>query len=175
MGSTKIYRDASDDTLPNLLRELADAIEQGGTDAVPVPAGFDRLKLSFRTRSGQLFMKGKFKTPRRDDAPNMDFMDYDEYDKPGYSSLKSHMKTNFRTILRHAHRGELPPAEVLSSFMADSRLMVTYPGYGDEFYPEYLSACERLEAAYAAGDVAAFRAEADTLAALKARCHDLHD
>jgi XXXCH domain-containing protein len=174
MGSIKTERYIQKADLPAFFRELADALDNGGSNAIPVPDDFERLKLSVKDAFGQVHIKAKFK-PAKYDAHHAVNEPDGTTAKPKYKTLKKRMKESFKMIVQLSHNGQMPPEAAVHSFLEDSRLMVSYPGYGDEFYPEYTAACETFEKAYRAADVDALRAAADELAALKGRCHGKYD
>jgi len=62
-------------------------------------------------------------------------------------------------------------ADLVAGFLEDSRQMVNFPGYGDEFYDDYLAICQRLEAAVQAGDRQAMHDAYQELARRKKVCH----
>ncbi len=84
------------------------------------------------------------------------------------------MKSSFKTIFKSIHAGSLPTAEVMDEFMADSRLMVSYEGYGDEYYNEYITACEDFQKAIDAGNIEAAHKACDELNSIVAHCHAQH-
>ncbi len=94
--------------------------------------------------------------------------------KPRYKSLKKRMKHFFKTIVISLRAGQAPAADVLAAFIADSRMMTSYPGKGDEFYPAYDAEVDRLEAAAAAGDLEAMTASVAALDRMKKECHSRH-
>jgi XXXCH domain-containing protein len=53
--------------------------------------------------------------------------------------------------------------------------MVSYPGYGDEYYESYIKACEAFKAAFESGDVAKMHETIDVLVHEKSRCHAKYD
>ena len=52
--------------------------------------------------------------------------------------------------------------------------MVTYPGYGDEYYESYARACQALKTAFDSGDVERMHQAVDGLIHEKSRCHAGH-
>ncbi|WP_051444952.1 GAK system XXXCH domain-containing protein [Desulfocurvus vexinensis] len=89
-----------------------------------------------------------------------------------YSRLKKRMKQSFKAIRSSLEAGRAPAAEAVASFLADSDVMVCYPGHGDEFYLDYSRACRELARAWEAGDLAAMAGAAEALEARKNECHD---
>ncbi len=89
-----------------------------------------------------------------------------------YKDLKKRMKKPFKKIRETLSDGKLPPADTVRGFLADSALMVSCKGYGDEYYEAYNVACERFGRAFQAGDLSACWDAADELERLKSDCHD---
>lgn len=94
--------------------------------------------------------------------------------KPKYKSLKKRMKNTFKGLVLALRAGQVPGAGPLAAFIADSRLMTAYPGKGDAFYPAYDAEIDRLEAAAAAGDLAAMTDSVAALDRMKKECHSRH-
>ncbi|MHC1713521.1 MAG: GAK system XXXCH domain-containing protein [Solidesulfovibrio sp.] len=94
--------------------------------------------------------------------------------KPRYKSLKKRMKHSFKGLVVALRAGQSPEAADLASFIADSRLMTSYPGKGDAFYPAYDAEVDRLELAAAAGDIAAMTDSVAALDRMKKECHSRH-
>jgi len=84
------------------------------------------------------------------------------------------MKRDFKDIGASLAAGAAPHADTLAAFVADSRLMTTYRGKGDEHYPDYLAAVDRFEAAWAAGDQETTARAYRELALCKKACHARH-
>lgn len=183
-GECRIERYMPRQALPDFLRELADAVEQGGGEGeFESVGGFSKLKLSARNEFGQLSVKMKVKPPKtsrtarpfsaspESAAPEAEGVPESEIAKPRYKSLKKRMKSSFKMIVKMLHQGQTPPAEAVASFLADAEVMTTYPGMGEEFYPDFTRACLEFSEAYASGDPLRMGAMADELAHQKARCH----
>ena len=178
MGSdTKVTKHMEMRELPAFFRILADALERGGDAEFPDLGAFRKFKISGRHEFGQVSVKVRFKSAQEccsgdDDGvcgepcvPGM----------PKYSHLKKRMKNSFRLIFKTIHDGQMPPAEAVKSFLADSELMITYPGYGDEYYAQYAEVCAAFRAAFESGDMDAMGATVDAIAHEKNRCHAKYD
>ena len=94
--------------------------------------------------------------------------------QPRYKSLKKRMKSSFKLIVMSLRAGQIPTPDAVASFIADSRVMIRFPGKGDAFYPAYDAEVDRFAAAAAAGDVAAMTASAAALDRMKKECHSRH-
>lgn len=176
-NSSKIEKYLEVDELPDFLRDLANAIENGDTGEFACAEDFKRFKLAAKNEFGKISVRAKFKSARECGPPPELLVDAEtgEPVKPRYSHLKKRMKSSFRMITGMVHEGVIPPEEAMGSFLADSALMVTYPGYGDEYYDEYIAACDELKAAFDAKDVARLKASVVELAKQKGRCHAKYD
>jgi XXXCH domain-containing protein len=168
--------------LPGWLRGLADALEAGELAGESGPVSLEKyrsLKISLKeTFDGKVRAKLGVKFPRpalvlagEPGEPGEEMEPGEGEALPKYKSLKKHMKQTFRTIGAALLAGQLPPALEAQSFIADSRLMVSYPGKGDEFYAAYLEKTNALEAALSAQDLEAAKALYHELAQLKRDCH----
>lgn len=89
-----------------------------------------------------------------------------------YSCLKKRMQIYFKAMRDSVGRGELPSREIVSVFLADSERMVSYHGYGDEFYPAYMELCGRLREAFDQENLAATSQVIAELGQSKKDCHD---
>lgn len=163
-------------TLPDYLRELAQAIEQGGSERFDCVEDLQKFKLSGKIEFGKLKIKGKFKsaTECASEEITEEAASIPEA-KPKYDVLKKRMKSSFKLLLKTIHDEEMPPEEAVRSFLEDSELMVTYPGYGDEYYESYTNACQAFKTAYEAGDMEKMHEAIDVLIHEKSRCHAKYD
>lgn len=179
--------------LAGWLRELADAVESGelpAPDAAGDPVsleGCKGMKIGVRHGFGdslRVKLSVKFPKPPKTlgsattGEPGEPGDDEEEDEGTGllpkYKSLKKHMKQTFKAIGAALAAGQMPPALEAQSFIADSRLMVSYPGKGDEFYAAYLEKTEAFQAALEASDLEAMKALYQELAQLKRDCHSRH-
>ncbi len=162
------------------LRELADGVDAGELASPSGPVsleGMKGLKVAFKESfDGRVRAKLSVKFPKpvspligEPGVPDED--EGEEGALPKYKSLKKHMKQTFKAIGMALNAGQLPPDLEARSFIADSRLMVSYPGKGDEFYAAYLEKTEAFEAALAASDVESLKTLYQELAQLKRDCH----
>lgn len=160
------------EALPGYLRELADALQQGGGGDFQSVGEFSKLKLRVRDEFGQIRVKLKITSPgacRTGEAGARK-----GEGMPKYKDLKKRMKRSFKAIRRTLDEGRAPPAGVAASFLADAELMTGYTGKGDEFYQEFRDACRELSDACASGDLARMGAAVEELRRQKRRCHDIH-
>ncbi len=174
--SIKIERIVSEEELAVLLAALGVALRPEAGEGL-APDGFRKLKLSIRRDFGQALAKLKITLPRPEGDEGDDDDDEDECIRPDaelekYSRLKKRMKDSFEAIQADLAEDRLPPEEAVASFLADSDMMVCYPGYGDEFYLDYTKACKALASVWEQRDVPRLKAAAQELADLKRTCHE---
>jgi XXXCH domain-containing protein len=141
--------------------------------AAPTAADVCKIKFVVKREFGEVRAKMKIE-PMRPGCPCDPDADCvtaaNEPEK--YSRLKKRMKRSFKAIRSSLDAGLAPAAEAVASFLADSDVMVCYPGHGDEFYLDYSRACRELARAWEAGDLEAMTQAARTLEERKNQCHD---
>lgn len=165
--------------IADFLRRIADVID-GRCPSCLTGYGIaleeiDRLKIGLRQgEGGELELKIKVRD-RRQGAADIGTAVVreaaDEATLHAYRQLKRRMKGTFATLSREIAEGGTVAGATLASFLADSREMVGFAGFGDEFYPGYLEACEALAAACRGGDAEAMRRGLEELVARKRSCH----
>ncbi len=174
----KLEKDLGRDELAAFLRQLADEAQHG---SLSFPggqvglSGMKALKITIKDAGPGLTAKVRIKFPkpetqapsREEHAPAHQAFPA----RPRYKGLKKRMKRDFKDIGAALAAGFAPRPETVAAFVADSRLMTTYRGKGDEAYPAYLEAVSAFAAAAAAGDVEAMVPAYRELAAGKKSCH----
>ena len=65
----------------------------------------------------------------------------------------------------------IPSSSVMGEFMAQVKVMVAYPGFGDEHYAAFMAACNALCSAYKKKDLIVFGERFTAVIALKKECH----
>jgi XXXCH domain-containing protein len=123
---------------------------------------FRSLELTLHPRGETLHCKLKVKYPQEVEAPQ---------EETEYRSLKKRMQRSWKLIRRCLGAGSLPEQQLLESFLADSRRMVTYPGKGEARYPDYLAAVESLQTAVAAESLEATLEAYARVEEQRRRCH----
>jgi XXXCH domain-containing protein len=141
--------------------------------AVPAAADVCKIKLVIKREFGELQAKMKVEPMHPGCSCDPELGCVTTADEPEkYSRLKKRMKHSFKAIRSSLEAGRAPAAEAVESFLADSEVMVCYPGHGDEFYLDYSRACRELTRAWKAGDLEAMAAAAQALETRKNECHD---
>ena len=173
--SRKIERLIPRSELPIFFRELADALEAKGEGELAGVEDFGKLKIAVEEEFEQISLKMRMKPKKSTSDLDEDDDDTEEKGQLKYKTLKKRMKSSFKIIFNTVKEGQLPPEAVIGSFLADSALMVGYPGHGDEHYEEYTTTCAALEKAFKEGDVEKMTLAVNELAAQKGRCHAQYD
>lgn len=172
----------STEQLPEFLRGLADALQNGaleiGGARVEVSALL-KLGIEAKFEAGGLRVKLKARTPAPlASAPHEPLAAQSAAPRgsrrESYGRLKKRMKRDFNALRQAAQIGGLPPAPLLEAFLADCERMISYPGKGDEDYPVYAKASAALAKAAESGDLEAVRTALAALNALKHSCHAKH-
>ncbi|WP_291320361.1 GAK system XXXCH domain-containing protein [Desulfonatronospira sp.] len=91
--------------------------------------------------------------------------------KTGYKTLKKRMKKTFAVILRNAANYQLPTQKEIDSFIIDSKAMVEFPGYGDEYYQEYMDRVLKMQEAFQRNDALDLMHKAQEVNQLQKDCH----
>jgi len=177
---SKIEKYIEPGELPAFLRKIADALEGEASEEdayLVMIEGFKKLKINIRNEYGHTAVKVTAKPMSahmaKDECPESEVATPAEPDssKPKFKNLKKQMKASFKIIFKSVHAGILPPPEVVEEFMTDSRLMISFEGYGDEYYNEYIAACEKFQQACADSDVEAAHKACDEINSITAHCH----
>lgn len=175
-NSTKIEKYMEQKELAAFLHELAEAVENGGKEELSCINEFRKMKISVKSEFGQISLKAKISPAGVCDEELESEEGGDaSHAKPKYKHLKKRMKSSFRMLVKMIHDGQMPPDAAVQSFLEDSVLMVSYPGYGDEYYESYTAACDAFEKAYRAGDMERMHETIDVLVHEKSRCHAKYD
>ncbi len=174
MGNdVKISQFTTRKELADFLHKLAQALKTGGEEELACVDDFKKIKISAKDEFGQICLKVRIKS----EVPCEDFTDEtgQTTGKPKYKTLKKRMKSSFKLLLKMIHENQMPPRAAIDSFLEDSELMVTYPGYGDDYYDDYIRACSAFKAACDAEDLARMHETIDALVHEKSRCHAKYD
>jgi XXXCH domain-containing protein len=108
-----------------------------------------------------------------DSEHNRDISPESEKDSalPRYKTLKKRMGKDFDVIKKNVKTGELPPADTVKRFMEDAQMMCRFRGKGDEHYGVFLSACDKFQKAFKAGDLEGVINHSQRLRSLEKSCH----
>ena len=173
MSEKKRYEmSMSKDQAAHFLRSVADCIENEQTAIQGYDinlSDFSKLKMSLKKFSDLMNIKLKIKFVSPEDLE-----EDDEFEEDKYSKLKKRMEVYFVDLLKSLDEDQIPSREIVTVFLRDSEHMLSFPGYGDEFYQEYRQACQAFEQAYEQEDLSRLKDCAQLLKTLKNRCHDVH-
>lgn len=162
--------------LADFFRGLADALENGDTALFSGVSAAKKIKIGVTNEFGQFVVKAKFKPEKvSSGCSNAGAEAEDTQRLPKYKDLKKRMKRSFKMIRYAVRNSTLPPKEAVDSFLADSRVMVQYSGYGDEFYDEYIRLCDAFGEAYKTEKMPAIQETVVAIARCEARCHAKYD
>lgn len=174
----KIERSFSSAETAQFLRDLAAAIENGHQTGLLEEYGVrlqdsKKIKLGIKRAGEEIILKLKIKSAAEACTPGAEAeaAEGPAAERPGYKSLKKRMKGSFKRIGNALEQGQMPAAPDIEQFLADSRLMVSYAGKGDEFYQAYTAACQEFHAAVRGNDPAAAFDRYSALDQLKSDCH----
>ncbi len=161
----------------DFLRALAQEIEHGNLEELKeFDLAFDdfkKMKLELKREGDQLHLKAKAKIVAAGMVCGEAAGDEAEADgEPKYKTVKKRMDKCFKSMGEALKKGLMPEKGEVALFIADSELMVGYPGHGDEHYDQYAKLCVQLNVACENGDLAAMREKYGELKAMKKLCHE---
>lgn len=181
----------TDEQTADFLRQLASGIEDGqlklnGEDLEW--SEIQKIKISFKNQESQVMVKTRVKSNDLSDF-ELDFEE-DELvqiasnqgdtsktpesngNKPSYKSLKKNMKKRMKTIHQAITTNNLPPDSEIMSFASECELMTSYPGYGDEYYHDFMIEVEEMMDSYKLQDLAKLSEHFQRLIKFMKDCHD---
>ncbi|MCK4838300.1 MAG: GAK system XXXCH domain-containing protein [Desulfobulbaceae bacterium] len=88
-----------------------------------------------------------------------------------YRPLKKMLKKTVKNITDSVANKQLPPALLMDDFMAQVKVMVSYPSFGDEYYSTFMAACDALYKACRKKDLSLFVECFAVVVSLKKECH----
>lgn len=161
----------------DFLRVLAQMIEHGNPEELKEFGlafdDFKKMKLELKREGDQLHLKAKVKTVAAGTVCGEATAEGMEADgKPKYKTVKKRMDKCFKSLGEALKKGLLPEKGEVALFIADSELMVGYPGHGDEHYDQYAKLCVQFNVACENGDLVAMQEKYAELKAMKKLCHD---
>jgi XXXCH domain-containing protein len=172
----KLKHTITEAELGNYLRRVADALDgqaaQNYAELNDCLNDYAKIDLKIKRKSGEVVVKLKIKSsaiPAEITADD-DSVSTEEA-LPKYKKLKKRMKSSFKAISESLLREELPDAHTVKSFIADSELMISYPAYGEEYYPAYREALVHCAEAFEKRDKVFFKQTYTRLKQLRNQCH----
>jgi len=88
-----------------------------------------------------------------------------------FRPLKKQLQQTVKRLSQSVRADGLPARQDVEEFVSQVAIMVSYPGFGDDAYPEILAASQALAERAARGDLAGLKEALATVQALKKRCH----
>lgn len=176
----KIKREFEPAQAADFLRSVADVLEgkspMDGEEAAGLFDAFTKASLKLKRKGGAISLQAKVETPLTGEPAATAVGETEgrktDPDKPKYKALKKRMKSTFGSIRDSLSENRMPEAEVVRSFLDDSVLMVSYPGYGDEYYDAYSETCRRFQSAFEEKDWSGLKTAFEDLKRMKSDCHD---
>lgn len=161
----------------DFLRALSQMIENGNMDELKkfdlASTDFKKMKIELKREGDQLHLKAKVKTAVACTTCGEMTCEEEEGDgKLKYKTLKKRMDKCFKSMGDTLKKGLMPEKSEVSTFVADSELMVGYTGHGDEHYDQYAKLCVQLNVASENGDLVAMQEKYAEIKAMKKLCHD---
>ena len=151
------------------LRKIADAIEGKDTDDPRLRKNFRKLSLSLKRESGRISLKIEMKHDDESESDTKDDSRYGTIKK--YRAAKKRMKHTFKDICMAVSEGKTPSEALTESFFRDSDIMIAYPEHGNEYYKEYIQACEEFRLALGKKDLDSAAFLCEKIRKIKSVCH----
>ena len=172
----KIRREMDSLSLSTFFKRLADEFggEGNGSDGDLAGICNDLQKFELKIKPYGNYYKLRLKVEHAQSAATGIVKDSDSavVEKPEkYKPLKKRMKKDFKAISTTLDTNRLPESEIVDRFIADSRRMIEFEGYGDIHYDAYRQAYEQFRKAYIANDFDAVKHHFEVLGSLKRECH----
>lgn len=183
MSSDKRYFEhLTKEQLAAFLREMADGLAGEAPDsaahesehamAAPDPGEFKKLKISIKRDLGGYTLKYKSKALIKQTVFQEEgAVTATDEGEIKYKKLKKRMKGAFKAITESLMADTMPGEAAVTSFLQDSKLMISFPEKGAEFYNDYDQACTTFARAFEAKNLEACKAAGIALNQLKKDCH----
>jgi XXXCH domain-containing protein len=161
------------------LRDLSDQLAEAGAedeDDQSVGASladFHKIKLSLKKDPETDEVRVKMKVTYPDNSNGQGNGDKAKKKvKKQYKALKKRMKKTFKEMAEFSADQTFPDREAFNGFISDCRLMVSYHGFGDEYYDAYMKAVYAMVEAFDRQDTAGFWRQFAEVDRIRADCHD---
>lgn len=179
MGEKQITIKKTLDTnqIAAFLRLLASEVEGTGGSAIDEFGNqlhdFNKLKIGLiKQEGGQLSLSLKVKNCKQEAAvAPAEYAEFADIAERDYRPFKQRFKSTFSDLTSCANRTELPSSELLSRFMAESRQLISFSGFGDPYYDDYWQACRDIEQAVLSNSASAFQEKWAAVNTIKKACH----
>ncbi len=104
-------------------------------------------------------------------APPEDGQSRRQQTKVSYKQVKKDLSRHFKAVKKARRDGAMPSPEEVEGLSWAGRLMCSFSGKGEEFFPRFLEQLEALEQAAERGDAASLDQALQALAGFKKDCH----
>ncbi len=91
-----------------------------------------------------------------------------------FRPLKKELQTVWKIIKNSVSIDQFPEQERLDVFLALSRVMVSYPGFGDQNYKAYIRVCDEMYENFVQKDLVAFQNSFLKLKEIRHDCHEMY-
>ena len=179
MGSreSKARESLSLKELPVFFRNMALRLEALGGDSSEMHeddlSDFTKIRIEVKREGDRARLKIKVKRDAPGwDAPSAGTLSVHRPTGIKYGTLKKRMDKTFRKMGQDLAKGLVPADETRSAYLEDVDRMVSFPGKGSPFYEKFKKACTSFRDACEKEDVASARSKYESMAQLKAECHD---
>lgn len=88
-----------------------------------------------------------------------------------FRPLKKSLRTHYKKIQADLGQERLPDAALLSDFIALTKIMISYPGFGDEYYEDFSKACLSFKEACKQNNLSLARKSFELIMRIKHECH----
>lgn len=173
----KIEKTLESEEIAAFLRLMASEIEGKGAVAMKDLGvdlhSFNKIKLGLiKKEGGNLTLTLKVKKDRpKNVAAGGKQKAFEDLAELKYRPLKKVLKATFAKMHKSIRAEALPTAFAVEDFMAQARAMVSYPGFGDDYYESFIASCNEFEKAFRKNDLAAVKEIFVKISELKTDCH----
>ncbi|MEE4356211.1 MAG: GAK system XXXCH domain-containing protein [Desulfococcaceae bacterium] len=175
-GEKISYQELDRQDLAGFFREIADKLE-GREDNGQISFSFDdfrKLKVGIKKDADGFSMKIKMKSYSSSESEKQLGEQAEKTKKNRYKEIKKRMKKSFKGMNESLIMDILPSESLATSFLQDSKLMISYNEYGAEHYPEYDKICSDFRKAFENKDTEGCKSAYLELNRLKKECHKRH-
>ncbi|MFW6216589.1 MAG: GAK system XXXCH domain-containing protein, partial [Desulfohalobiaceae bacterium] len=128
------------------LRNLAQSLEEKSTEVPDLEVDLSqmrKIKVSLKQQAEDYFQLKLKVTPWKQEE-----IEEEEGEEVAFARLKKRMKAYFEELEANLQSGLYPSREIVSVFLQDCRQMTEYPGYGEEYYPNFQQDCLEFQQAF---------------------------
>jgi|GEM_PF-5678839 len=172
----KIEKTLEPDQIAAFLRRLAAEIDgsggEGFNDYGVDLHNFNKLKVGLvKKEGGQFHLELKIKDKKTSDAEYEPEVEAEDFGESSYKSFKKKLAKNFKSIGRAIEEQLLPPAELIETFMNEAEQLVSYPGFGDEYYDSFMKECRSFKDQYLQKNMEGLAGQYGRILSIMKDCH----